>query len=350
MTAIALARRWRRLDRVLLLPLLGAMLATAALLAVGLGAVAIPPDQALAALLGREVDERVAGIVLQLRLPRAVLAICAGAALGVAGAALQGLLRNPLADPVLIGVSGGAALGAVAAIVVGHKLATLLPPEALRWLVPAAAFAGALAAVTGVMRLGGAREGSGPGALILAGIAISALASAGIGAFIFMADDRQLRDFIFWNMGSVAGASWQGLAVAAPLIALATGAMLAAARPLDAILLGEREAGHLGFDVPAVRRRVIAAVALAVGAGVAFTGMIAFVGLIVPHLVRLVAGAGHRLLLPASALLGAALLLLADCAARTVVAPAELPIGLVTSALGTPFFMALIVRRRSALG
>lgn len=289
--------------------------------------------------------------ILDLRLPRTLLALLVGASLGVGGAALQGLFRNPLADPTLVGVSSGAALATVAAIVLGSTVAATLSPTlpALaawvggRWFIMLFAFAGAIAAAACVLGLGRGMATT----MLLAGVGINALTMAAIGLLVFASNDRQLRDITFWTLGSIGGASWVVLAAVAPLMLLALALILPAARGLDALTLGEREAGHLGVPVRRLGLTLVAGVALAVGASVSVTGIIGFVGLVVPHLVRLCAGPDHRTLLPGSALLGAMLLVAADCVARTIVAPAELPVGVVTALLGTPFFLWLIRRRWS---
>ena len=336
------------MPRPALLPWLGlaGLPALALLLALGTGAIAIPPGRVLAALLGLGAEPADAAIIWALRVPRTLLAMLAGAVLGLAGAVMQGLFRNPLADPGLLGISAGAALGAVAMIVLGGAL---LPPWLRPYGVALAAFAGALAVTGLVLRLGQHEGRVLVGAMLLAGIAVNALVGAATSALIFAADDMQLRDVLFWTMGSCAGAT--------PAVLLATGlaaAPLALAAPgfargLNALILGEREAVSLGIPVEALKRRAVLLCALAVGAAVAATGMIGFVGLVAPHLARLLRGADHRWVLPAAAMIGAALLPLADAAARVAVAPAELPIGLLTALLGGPFFLALLLRHRFAV-
>lgn len=291
-------------------------------------------------------------IITSIRLPRAVLGMLVGAALGASGAAIQGLFRNPLADPGLIGVSGGAALAAVCVIVLGG---TALGPL-INWMGPyslmLAAFAGGFLTTLVVAHIASSRSGgTSTSTLLLAGIAINIITGAGIGIFTYMADDTQLRTLTFWSMGSLGGALWEVVLSAGSLIVLVLLLLPTLARPLNALLLGESEARHLGIDVDRVKRRVMLLSALAVGASVAATGMIGFVGLVVPHLVRLTLGPDHRYLLPASALLGGLFLLVADMLARTLIAPAELPIGLLTSIIGGPFFIALIIAqgRRYAL-
>jgi iron complex transport system permease protein len=287
-------------------------------------------------------DAAVLGVV---RAPRVLMAALVGAGLGAAGAAMQGLFRNPLADPGLIGVSSGAALAAVAAIVLGGSVFGAAAGLLGLWMLPLAAFIGGLGATALMARLGSVGGVTSVATLLLAGVAVNALAGALTGMLIFMADDRQVRDITFWTLGSVAGARWAQLPVVALLVGLPTIALCALARPLNALLLGEAEAFHLGTRVEVVKRIAVVLAAIAVAAGVAFTGLIGFVGLVVPHLVRLAFGADHRLVLPGAALLGAALLVLADLLARSLAAPAELPVGVVTALLGAPFFLWLLRRR-----
>lgn len=334
---------------------LGVLVSTAVLLGSWIGAAGIGPERFLAifsAELGltpaAAVSESERAVLLFIRLPRVALGLCAGAALAVSGAVLQGLFRNPLADPGLIGVSTGAALAAVAVIVFGGAGLAAVIPHA--YVLPVAAFAGGIAATVTVYRIA-RRDGTTDAAtLLLAGVALNALTAAGIGALVFASTDQQLRDLSFWMLGSLGNASWRMLTVAGPAMIAAVSVLLLSARFLDAMLLGEGEARHLGFDVEAGKRRVVFLAALATGGAVALTGVIGFVGLVVPHLVRLVLGPTHRLLLPGSALLGAALLVVADLVARTIVLPAELPIGIVTSCVGGPFFLWLLMRRRAGTG
>ena len=335
-----------------LIPALLLLLALAFWLALALGPVSLSLGDSLRALLrlaglplagaGLEQAELIVG---QLRLPRALLGLAVGAVLALAGVAMQGLFRNPLADPGLIGVSSGAALGAALAIVGGAWLGQ--PPVWLApWLLSLCAFGGGLGVTALVYRLGRRDGETRVATMLLAGIALSALTGAGIGLFSYLADDATLRSLTFWNLGSLNGASYARLW---PLLPVCLGVALwlpRRAAALNALLLGESEARHLGFDVERLKRELVLCVALGVGAAVAAAGMIGFVGLVVPHLVRLLTGPDHRLLLPASALAGAALLLLADLAARLLLAPAELPIGTLTALLGAPFFLYLLRRER----
>ncbi|MFC6215535.1 FecCD family ABC transporter permease, partial [Fodinicurvata halophila] len=274
----------------------------------------------------------------------------AGAGLAVSGAALQGLFRNPLADPGLIGVSSGAALAAATTIVFGGTLFAGVPPAVLPYLLPLGAFGGGLLAVLLAYRLASGHGQTDVATLLLAGVALNAIAGAGIGLLIFASDDQQLRDLNFWMLGSVAGANWSALLPALAFLVLPLLALPFMGRALNVLLLGETEAEHLGFRVERTKKAVLLLAALATGAAVALCGIIGFVGLVVPHLVRLAVGPDHRFLLPASAVLGAALLLLADLLARTLVLPAELPIGIVTSCVGGPFFLWMLLRQRARGG
>lgn len=285
-------------------------------------------------------------VLFSIRLPRAIAGALVGAVLGLCGAGMQGLFRNPLADPGLIGVTGGAALGAVLCV---KFAATGLGAASLplgQLALPACALAGALAA-TAAMHRASILEGRVVVALmLLAGVGINAIAGAGTGLVLFFADDDQLRQFTFWTLGSLAQVSWPKLAAAAPFILPAAFLVPLHARALNALLLGESEAGHLGVDLARMKRHLVFATAAGVGAAVSVAGGIGFVGLVVPHLVRQIIGPDHRWLLPASALLGAVLLLSADLLARTVASPAELPVGVVTAALGAPVFFSLLRRGR----
>ena len=286
-------------------------------------------------------------VLTVIRAPRAVMGFVAGAALAAAGAALQGLFRNPLADPALIGVSNGAALGAVAVIVLGDAVLAGTPSVVAPFVLPACAFLGGFAATVIVYRIARRDGQTDISTMLLAGIAINAIAAAGIGLFMFASTDQQLRELSFWLLGSLGGVTWTALLPGIVMAGAALVLLSCLIRPLNALLLGEVDARHLGVDVETAKRLLIAGAALATGAVVSVTGVIGFVGLVVPHLVRLAIGPDHRVLLPASMLLGGALLLVADTAARTVLVPAELPIGILTSCLGGPFFLWLLLRRRA---
>ena len=285
-------------------------------------------------------------ILGQIRVPRTVLGLAAGAVLALSGVAMQGLFRNPLADPGLVGVSSGAALGAAVAIVAGASL-TDVPAALQPYLLSVCAFSGGLI-VTGIVYRLGRRDGqTHVGTMLLAGVAMTALAGSIIGLFTYLADDASLRTLTFWNLGTLNGASYARLWPLLLVCVLVICWLPRRATSLNALLLGESEARHLGVDVERLKRELIVCIALGVGAAVAAAGLIGFIGLIVPHLIRLVAGPDHRVVLPASALAGASLLLFADVFARLVLAPAELPIGIVTVFIGAPFFLFLLVRGRA---
>jgi len=283
-------------------------------------------------------------IVWSLRFPRACLAMFVGAGLGAGGAAAQGLFRNPLADPGLVGVSAGATLGAAATIVLGAPLLAALAPWARSAALPIGAFfAGALTTFA-VVRLGGRPGRSSTATVLLAGVAINAFAGAIVGFLSHVASDSELRNLTFWILGGFGGASWTKVVFTAPLVTLAIWMLSRSARALDIFSMGELDAGLTGIDVLALRRRVVVALALAVGASVAAAGLVGFVGLLVPHFTRLWVGPGHRALIPLSALGGACLVVFADSLARVLIAPAELPVGLLTALVGAPFFLHLLRR------
>ena len=268
-----------------------------------------------------------------------------GAGLGGAGAVMQGFFRNPLADPGLIGVASGAALAAVAVIVLSNSVlagwSALTGPFAL----PLAAFAGGIAVTLVIYRLGTRNGQTHVALLLLAGVAINVLTGAATGVLTYLADDQQLRDMTFWSMGSLAHGRWPEILALVLFVLLPLCVVMRYARVLNALLMGEQVAQHLGFNVQSSRRWLLAASAMMVGAAVAVTGMIGFIGLVVPHLLRLVIGPDHRCLLPLSALGGALLLLVADTIARTLLAPADLPVGLMMALIGGPVFLALLLHQ-----
>ncbi len=325
----------RRPSGPVLFSALAAFAVLAAVLGVALGAAGLAPGD-VAAALARRGDPVTVGIVWSLRLPRVALGFVVGGVLGVAGAALQALVRNPLADPYLLGLSGGASLGAVLALAAGVLSA---------WLLPAAAFAGALAATLLVYRLalvaGGAMDTR---MLLLAGVVVGAFAGAIVAGILSVSDAAQLRTATLWLMGGLGGVGWSGVAALAAYAAPALAVLVAESRALDLLALGEEPALHLGADVARTKRRVYAAASLLAAASVAAAGIIGFVGLVIPHAIRLLKGHGHRTLLPASFLLGGAFLVLADALARTAFAPQELPVGVVTAVVGVPFFAVLLRR------
>lgn len=333
----------RRPPAALVLGGLAALLLAAGLLSLQTGASGV---SALGLLTGAELTPRDRLILWDIRLPRLILGALVGAALAVSGAVMQGLFRNPLADPGIVGVSAGAGLGAVLAILLGGSLPAALAPVAGPSLVPLAAFAGGWTTTLILYRVATRDGQTSVATLLLAGIGVAALCGAATGIVIFLADDAQLRDITFWGLGSLAGASWSKLTVAGPVILAATAAAPLLARGLNALALGEAAAMHLGIPVERLKAGATLAAAAAAGAAVAVSGGIGFVGIVAPHLLRLTVGPDHRLLLPAAALLGAVLLVLADLIARVVVAPAELPIGIITALVGAPVFLWLLLGRR----
>lgn len=285
-------------------------------------------------------------VIWNLRLPRLALGILVGGGLGMAGAALQGLFRNPLADPGLIGVSSGGALGAVLAIVLGFPLALGALPQASIFALPLAAFGGSLIATILVYAFALTDGKVRVATLLLAGIAVNALAAAGIGWCIYMADEGQLRELTFWTLGSLGGANWRAVTACLPFTLIAVILLPRWSGALNALALGESEARHMGYAIEGIKRGVVIVSALAVGATVAFSGIIGFIGLVAPHLFRMAAGADHRWVLPGSFFAGACLLVAADILAKIAVAPAELPIGVVVSTVGAPVFLFLLRSQR----
>ncbi|WP_049870082.1 FecCD family ABC transporter permease [Dickeya fangzhongdai] len=312
-------------------------LALLALIAAGSGAMPVSLTQ----LMTRPIDSMAWQVWLYIRLPRVVLALLVGMALALSGAGMQGLFRNPLADPVLLGVSSGAAVGVALAILFPLALPTLLA----LYLPLLAAFVGSLLIMLLLfsLSLSGDRSLS---RLLLVGIAINAIGSAATGLLAWISNDQQLRQLSLWGMGSMGQAQWVTVAAVASLVVPCVWWLQRLASPLNLLQLGDEEAHYLGVDVHRTRRRVVILCAVLVAAAVSVSGIIAFVGLITPHLMRLLLGADHRWLLPGASLGGALLLLLADTLARTLVVPAEMPVGLLTSLIGGPWFLWLILRRQ----
>ncbi|MEX3007415.1 FecCD family ABC transporter permease [Hoeflea sp. TYP-13] len=296
-----------------------------------------------------ELSARDSIIIHDIRFPRMVLGVLIGASLAVCGATMQGLFRNPLADPGIVGVSSGAGLGAVLMIVLGSTALGPLTVHLGIYALPLAAFFGGLVTTFLLYRVSTRHGRTSVATMLLAGIALAALAGAATGILVYVADDQQLRDLTFWGMGSIAGATWSKVLAAGPIILLALLAGPLLAGGLNAMTLGEATARHMGLPVQRFKATAIVVVAAATGAAVAVSGGIGFVGIVVPHLLRLLIGPDHRYLLPASALLGASLLLAADALARTIVAPAELPIGIITAVVGAPFFLWILLSRRGVL-
>ncbi|MCW8196683.1 iron ABC transporter permease [Proteobacteria bacterium 005FR1] len=308
-----------------------------------LGSTELSAPEVFSALWFSSGDSQQDLIVTAIRLPRSLLAALIGAVLAICGAASQGLFRNPLADPSLIGVTAGASAGASLAIVFGG---TLLAGAGGLWWISLGAFAGGIATVWLVYRLSTSSSGTSVASMLLAGIAITALAGSFTSLLSYLASNDLLRRISLWQMGGLDGANYPRV-IAALLVATMMLAFIPRfSSALNALLLGESEAQHLGFDVARMQRWLIVLIAAGVGSSVALAGTISFVGLVVPHIVRLAIGADHRYLLPLSAAAGAVLLLMADTLARTVIAPAEIPVGLVTAVVGAPFFISLLRHRR----
>ncbi|WP_422071568.1 FecCD family ABC transporter permease [Tranquillimonas rosea] len=329
---------------------LAVLLAGAILCSLAIGAAGTSLWSVLAALARGESVPLADSVVLwQIRAPRTLMGIGVGAALAVSGALMQGLFRNPLADPGIVGVGAGAGLGAIAAIVMGAALPAMIRETLGYYLVPVAAFLGGWVSTLVLYRVATRRGRTSVAMMLLAGIALGALAGALSGILVYIADDAQLRDLTFWGLGSLAGATWSKVLTGLPIMLPALVAAPFLARGLNGLTLGEAAAFHLGIHVQRVKNVAILAVAAATGAAVALSGGIGFVGIVVPHLLRLMSGPDHRYLLVNSALLGAALLLVADIVSRTVIAPAELPIGIVTAVLGGPVFLWILFRQRGVL-
>jgi len=324
------------------LGLLAALLPVVLLAAAALGAVNISLPDLVKLLTGSgEIPAVAHAVFWDIRMPRVLLAALVGASLALAGAGVQGLFRNALADPALIGVSAGAALGAVLCFYFGWQ--GMLGG----WLLPVAAFAGGWLAVVvlGLFNTGFAAGGTAK--LILAGVALNAMIGSVLGFFLFSASDDALRSMTFWTLGSCAAAQWPQVVILLAFLVIGASLLWRNARPLDALQFGEDQAAHLGVSVSRVRRETIVAAALLVGAATALAGTIGFIGLVAPHMARLLLGGRHGLVLPGALLLGAMLLVLADLGARTLVAPAELAVGILTAALGGPFFLWLLRRPSS---
>ena len=317
---------------------LGVLLVASLVAGLSQGAVSIP----LLGLVNGSATELEQIVFAEIRAPRVFLAGFVGASLALSGAVLQGLFRNPLADPGLIGVSSGAAVGAISMIVLGAALS--IPDWAEAYIMPLAAMSGAMVVTFLLYSFANYFGRFSVVTILLVGIALNAMAGVVIGLFQYVSDDAQLRTLVFWLMGSFSRAQWASVLPAIGVMVGASLVLLRQVKNLDRLQLGESEAYYLGVDVPRAKRHMILCSAAAVGAGVSLTGIIGFVGLVVPHLARLFLGSSHRLTLAGSVLIGASLMILADLLARTVMVPEELPVSLVTNAIGAPFFLWLIAR------
>lgn len=324
----------------------------------GIGAMHITPQQVIAILLKQfninipvAYDEGLANVLLQIRLPRVIAAVLIGGGLAVAGAALQGLFRNPMADPTLIGISFGATFFAVLTIVVISSLpflnnVTVIPKF---YLLNVMTFAGACLTSFVVFRLSRIGGQSLITTLLLAGLAINALCRSLTDLVTYVANDEQLRTATFWTMGSLGGITWSSVLALLPFILVPIVLLPRLAKSLNVFALGEQEAAYLGVKVKRLKTLIVVLATLMVGASVAVAGVIGFIGLIVPHMLRSISGSDHRVLLPNCALLGASLLTMADVVSRTIIAPAELPIGIVTAVIGTPVFVLLLLKQKKQL-
>lgn len=288
-------------------------------------------------------------VLFNIRLPRIVMGVLIGSALAVSGTCLQGMFKNPLATPNLIGVTAGASLFAALAIVLGSTFHTYLPEVVQYSLIGIMAFLGAIITMVFVYRVSTTRHRTNVVVMLLAGVAISALSGAITGFMIYLTDDQQLRDLTFWTLGSLGGASWLKNGILVVVILGSYLMLINQGKALNAMMLGEKDAAHLGIPIESLKKRIIILSALLVGTCVAFAGAIGFVGLIVPYILRLVFKSNYHIILPLSAVLGSILLLSADTFSRTIVAPSEMPIGILTAFLGAPVFIAILIRFKKTL-
>lgn len=333
------------------------VLIAAVFLATGSGAMHIPPAQILAILLHKihidipvHYDNSMEAVLMIIRLPRVILGVLTGAGLATAGAALQGLFRNPMADPGLIGISSGASAGAVLIIVFQASLPLWLNTGWVHYYaMNIAAFAGAFIAAWLIIRIAGTGSGSMVMLMLLGGIAINALCMAFTWLMAYLSTNEQMRSIIFWTMGSLGGATWETVTAVFPFLLLPLILLPRTGAALDIFSLGEQEARHIGVNIQRLKMQLLLLSTMVIAASVAVAGVIGFVGLVVPHIVRQFTGPSYKLLFPCAALAGAILLTLADLISRTIVAPAELPVGVVTAILGAPFFIWLILKEKRTL-
>lgn len=344
------------IKRVSSITILSILLIVVILLATGTGAMHMSPTQVLAILLDKAgihlpvaYEENMQGVLWMIRLPRVVLGVLIGAGLGVAGASLQGLFRNPLADPGLIGISSGASMAAVVMIIIQNALPVFQLPALNFYALNLAAFAGAIITTLFIFRIARTGGQAAISTMLLAGIAVRALCESVTGLMTYLANNEQLRSITFWSLGSLGGASWQTVTGVAPFIIIPLIMLPRLAPALNLLALGEREAMHSGVRVPRLKSMLIILATMSVAAGVAVAGIIGFIGLIVPHIVRQFTGPDYRILIPGAALSGAVLLTVADLLCRTIVAPAELPVGIITAVIGAPFFLWLIIKEKRTI-
>lgn len=288
-------------------------------------------------------------VFFEIRLPRIVMAILIGSALAVSGTCMQGMFKNPLATPSLIGVTSGASLFAALTIVLGSHFKSVFPEVLQYFLVSIMAFAGAVLTMIFVYRMSTIRQRTNVVVMLLAGVAISALAGAITGFLTYLTKEEQLRDLTFWTLGSLGGATWLKNGVLVVVIPISYFYLMTKGKALNAMMLGEEDAAHLGISVEKIKRQIVIFTALLVGVCVSFSGVIGFVGLIVPYILRLIFQSDYQVILPLSAVLGSILLLTADTVSRTIVAPSELPIGVLTAFIGAPVFIAILLRYKKSI-
>ena len=295
-----------------------------------------------------EISQAFKTVVIDIRLPRILMGIIVGIALGISGAILQGLFRNPLIDPGFIGVSSGAAIGAMFVIMFSQLIA-IENNFYIQFLLPVFAMSGGLSTTILVYKMSQMSGKTNIMAMLLSGIAVNAFSGSIIGFLVYRASDMELRSFTFWTLGSLDNSNWLIVSIAVVAILIPIIVSFKLRKKLDIFMLGDAEAGYLGLNIEKLKKRIIFISALMVGVTVAFCGMIGFIGLVTPHLVRLIMGPSHKTLIIGSAILGAIILILADFISRIIIAPAQLPIGIITSALGAPFFLWLIVSQKQKI-
>ncbi len=288
-------------------------------------------------------------VLMDLRLPRITMAILIGSALAVSGTALQGMFKNPLATPDLIGITSGASLFAALTIVLGSSIKPYIPEFLHFSLLSIMAFIGALITMILVYRISTSNGKTNVVIMLLSGVAITALGFAITGFLIYISEEEQLRDLTFWNLGSLGGATWTKNAILAVIIAISYFFLINKGKALNAMMLGEKDAQHLGIPVERIKKQIVLLTALMVGTSVAFAGTIGFVGLIVPYILRLIFKSNYHIILPMSAILGSVLLLAADTISRTIAAPSEVPIGILTAFMGAPIFIIILIRNRKSM-
>ena len=288
-------------------------------------------------------------VLMNLRLPRIVMAILVGSALAVSGTCLQGMFKNPLASPDLIGITMGASLFAAISIVLGSYIKPYIPEVFHFSMLSIAAFLGALLTMTMVYRISKTNGKTNVIVMLLSGVAITAMAGATTGFLIYLSKEEQLRDLTFWNLGSLGGATWTKNAILAVVIVMAFFFLITKGKALNAMMLGENDAAHLGIPVEKIKKQIIWFSSLLVGTSVAFCGTIGFVGLIIPYIIRQLFKSNYQIILPFSAIAGGVLLLGADTLSRTIAAPSEIPIGILTAIMGAPVFVAILIKNKKAL-